>query len=223
MILVRTYKDKIVFVKLVFIRPYKYHYIEFTKDTEYSRINIAFPDTFVNRGLLQAIPPEIEVINCESEGIIAGLFNRMDYYKEKLNKENFSEILSAMLTEVLYNLFLVDIDMVHIPSSLTPLLSNAIEYINSNLFSIKEIKEVSNRFNISEQYFFRLFKTQLHISPYKYLIIKRLLYAQNMLRQGKRPTEIYYLCGFDSYVSFYKQYVKMFGHPPSQEKPTLNG
>ena len=37
---------------LVFIRPSKYHCIEFTKDTEYSRINIAFPDTFVNKNLL---------------------------------------------------------------------------------------------------------------------------------------------------------------------------
>ena len=206
---------------LIFIRPYKYHYIEFTKDTEYSRINIAFPDTFVKRELLQAIPSEIEVINCPPESIIAGLFSRLDYYIEKLNKESFSEILSAVLTEIMYNLLFIDIDTAHIPSNLTPLLSEAIEYINSNLFSIKEIKEVSNRFNISEQYFFRLFKTQLHISPYKYLIIKRLLHAQNMLQQGKRPTEIYYLCGFDSYVSFYKQYVKMFGHSPSQENPTL--
>lgn len=206
---------------LIFIRPFKYHYIEFTKDTEYSRINIAFPDNFVNSELLQSIPPEIEVINFPPESIIAGLFTRMDYYSEKLDTDGFREILSAMLTEVLYNLLLVDIDMAHIPSSLSPLLSEAIEYINDNLFSIKEIREVSNRFNISEQYFFRMFRTQLHVSPYRYLIIKRLLHAQNMLRQGKHPTEIYYQCGFDSYVSFYKQYVKMFGHAPSRENPTV--
>ena len=204
---------------LIFIRPYKYHYIEFTKDTEYSRINIAFSDTLINPSLLEAISPEIEVINCPPESIIAGLFSRMKYYAIKLNKDDFSEILSALLTETMYNLFLADIDMAYIPSSLTPLLSDAIEYINTNLFTIKEIKEVSERFNISEQYFFRLFRTQLHISPHKYLITKRLLHAQNMLQQGKRPTEIYYLCGFDSYVSFYKQYVKAFGHPPSQENP----
>ena len=204
---------------LIFIRPYKYHYIEFTKDTEYSRFNIAFSDTLINRNLLQSIPNEIEVINCPPESIIAELFNRMEYYTIRLNKEDFIEILSALLTEVMYNLRLTDIDMAHIPSVLTPMLSDAIEYINANLFSIKEIKEVSSHFNISEQYLFKLFRTQLHTSPYKYLVIKRLLHAQNMLQQGKRPTETYYLCGFDSYVSFYKQYVKVFGHSPSQETP----
>ena len=206
---------------LIFIRPFKYHYIEFTRDTEYSRINIAFPDTFVNSELLRSIAPEIEVVNFPPESIIAGLFARMDYYSERLDNDGFAEILSAMLTEVLYNLRLVDIDMAYIPSSLTPLLSEAIGYINENLFSIKEIREISNRFNISEQYFFRLFRAQLHISPYRYLIVKRLLHAQNMLRQGKHPTEIYYQCGFDSYVSFYKQYVKMFGYAPSRENPTV--
>ena len=143
----------------------------------------------------------------------------MEYYSIKLCENDFAKILCSLLTEIMYNLRLCDIDMAHIPSMLTPLLSNAIEYINENLFSIKEIREVCAHFNVSEQYLFKLFRTQLYISPYKYLVTKRLLYAQNMLQQGKRPTEIYYLCGFDSYVSFYKQYVRAFGHPPSQETP----
>ena len=204
---------------LIFIRPYKYHYIEFTKDTEYSRFNIAFSDTVVSQSLLASIPDEIEVINCPPESIIAGIFSRMEYYTIKLSQDDFAVMLSSMLTEIMYNLKLSDIDMAHIPSMLTPLLSGAIEYINENLFTLNEIREVSNHFNVSEQYLFRLFRTQLYISPYKYLVTKRLLHAQNMLQQGKRPTEIYYLCGFDSYVSFYKQYVKAFGHPPSQENP----
>ena len=204
---------------LIFIRPYKYHYIEFTKDSEYSRFNIAFSDALIGRSLLESIPEEIEVINCPSDDIIAGIFSRMEYYTIKLSENDFMKILPAMLTEIMYNLTLSDIDMAHIPSMLTPLLSDAVEYINTNLFTIKEIREVSNHFNISEQYLFKLFRTQLYISPYKYLVNKRLLHAQNMLQQGKRPTEIYYLCGFDSYVSFYKQYVKAFGHPPSEEAP----
>ena len=206
---------------LVFIRPYKYHYIEFTKDTEYSRINIAFSDTFLDKKLLQTIPHELEVINCPADSVIAGVFGRMDYYTSKLTEETFIHLLSALLTEILYNIQIVDIDTVHIPSMLSPILVEALEYINKNLFTVKQIREISNQLNVSEQYLFRLFHTQLHISPHKYLITKRLLHAQSMLQQGNRPTDVYYRCGFDSYVGFYKQYMKMFGYPPSKENSIL--
>lgn len=202
---------------LIFIRPYKYHYIEFTKDTEYSRINIAFSESLVKESVLKSIPKELEIISCPSDSVTGEIFAHIEYYSKKLPEDMFIDILSAMITEIIHNLRLTDIDMVYIPSTISPLLTEVLEYINKNLFTIKEIKELGNLFNISEQYLFRLFQTQLHISPHKYLTIKRLLYAQTMLQQGKRPTEIYYACGFDSYVSFYKQYVKMFGHPPSKE------
>jgi transcriptional regulator GlxA family with amidase domain len=39
-----------------------------------------------------------------------------------------------------------------------------------------------------------------------------------MIQKGKKPIEVALLCGFETYVGFYKQYVKTFGYPPSQEK-----
>ena len=206
---------------LIFIRPYKYHHIEFTSDTEYSRVNIAFTDKIVNKGLLNAIPDTLEIINCPPESMLGNLFGRMNYYASKLNHDGFTEILTAMLTEILYSLMLTDIDTINIPSTLTPILVEVIQYVNENLFNIKEIKAVSARFNISEQYLFRLFKQQLCISPHKYITIKRLLHAQALLQQGKKPMDIYHNCGFESYVSFYKQYIKMFGYSPSKERSPL--
>lgn len=207
---------------LIFIRPYKYHYIEFTKDTEYARINIAFSEQVVRGELIEEIPEELEVINCPKDSVLHGLFSRMDYYASRLGESDFIELLSAMLTEVVYNLRLADFDMAHIPSSLTPPLTEALEYINKNLFTIKEVREISELISVSEQYLFRLFQTQLHISPHKYIMTKRLMHAQALLKQGQRPTEVYGKLGFDSYVSFYKQYVSMFGYSPSKESSRDN-
>lgn len=205
---------------LVFARPFKYHYIEFTGDCEYSRINITFSSEIVEDELLHSIPSELDVINCPPESILHGIFTRMDYYSSRLDEEDFTKLLSAMLIEVAYNLSLADIDMAHIPKSLPPMLVEALEYINKNLFTVRDIKSLCSTINVSEQYLFRLFQSQLHISPHKYITTKRLMHAQALLRQGKRPTDIFDLLGFDSYVSFYKQYVAMFGHSPSKERST---
>lgn len=203
---------------LIFIRPFKYHYIEFFDDSEYSRVNIAFSETIINKSLLSTIPRELEVINCPPGSILESIFNRMNYYTSILLENDFLELLTAMLVEVIYNLNHIDADMISASPTLPAILVSALEYIHKNLFTIKEIREVSNHLNISEQYFFRLFRTQLHISPFKYLTLKRLLHAQSMIRSGKNPTETCFLCGFDNYNSFYRQYTKLFGHSPSQEK-----
>ncbi len=128
------------------------------------------------------------------------------------------DILGALIKELLYNLTLSADSASNISFTTSPLLTKALEYINENLFTIKDIKDVCAHFFVSQQYFFRLFQTQLKITPRKYLNGKRLLYAQRMLQQGKKPTDVYLLCGFESYVGFYKQYVKTFGYPPSKEK-----
>lgn len=207
---------------LIFIRPSKYHYIEFTGESEYSRINIAFSESLVSPSLLASVPSELEVISCPSGSILEGIFRRIDYYSTKLSEACFTELLTSMLTEIVYNLHLADIDMAYIPATLAPLLVKILEYINDNLFTLKEVREVCAHFCISEQYVFRLFQTGLRTSPYKYITIKRLLHAQTFLRQGKRPTQVFQICGFDSYVSFYKQYVKHFGYPPSKEQSSFS-
>ena len=203
---------------LIFIRPYKYHCIEFTKDTEYSRINIAFSDDAVGSSLPASIPLQLEVTNHPEGSIIAEIFGRMDYYTSRLSEKSFCDMLPAIIKEILYNLSLVDIDTAHIPAYISPLLARSLEFLNKNLFTQNTVKQLCKTVGVSEQYIFRLFRSELHITPHKYLTIKRLLHAQGLLQRGKRPSEIFYQCGFISYVGFYKQYVKEFGYPPSQEQ-----
>ena len=201
---------------LVFIRPRMYHYIDLKSNAEYVRFNIAFDADFVGKELLHSIPAETEVICCPPKSIIFENFKRMDYYQKALDEKEFFDILSGLLREIFYNILLSN-QSVAIPSEMSSLLSSALSYINENLFTIKSLKEISDRLFITEAYLFKLFKNQLKISPKKYINSKRLLHAQKLIRRGKKPTDIYSECGFDTYVGFYKQYVKHFGFAPSRE------
>ncbi len=202
---------------LVFTRPLLYHYIETKSNSEYARFNILFDASVVGEELLKAIPENLEIVSCLPEDIIADIFKRLDYYSNALPEKAFIDILCALTKELLYNLVLSADSANNTSFTTSPLLAKILAFINENLFTIKDIKDVCAHFFVSQQYFFRLFQTQLKITPRKYLNGKRLLYAQKMLQQGKKPTEVYLLCGFESYVGFYKQYVKTFGYPPSKE------
>ena len=142
----------------------------------------------------------------------------MDYYRENLSEKDFASSLSSLLREIFYNISLSNQPVSNLPSEISPLLTKALEYINNNLYTIKSIEEISRELFITEAYFFKLFKNQLKISPKKYINTKRLLHAQKLIRRGKNPTDVYAECGFETYVGFYKQYVKAFGYAPSEEK-----
>ncbi len=202
----------------IFIRSGKYHYVEIKSKAEYSRYNVAFDSSFVGKELLKSIPPEIEIVSCTESSIIAENFKRMDFYSTQLDKAAFIDVLSGLLKEIFYNLITSKDSLSTLPTQISPLLSKAIEYINENLYTIKDVKEISDTLFITEPYFFKLFKSQLKITPKKYINTKRLLHAQKMIRRGKKPIDVYIECGFETYVGFYKQYVKTFGYSPSNEK-----
>lgn len=202
---------------LVFIRPRRYHYIDLQSNAEYVRINIAFDGAFVGSELLHSIPADIEVINCPKKSIIAENLGKMDFYRENLPEKDFASVLSSLLREIFYNILLSNETVSSLPSEISPLITKALAYINDNLYTIKSIKQISQELFITEAYFFKLFKNQLKISPKRYINTKRLLHAQKLMKRGKKPTDVYAECGFETYVGFYKQYLKHFGYPPSKE------
>ncbi|MBE6696182.1 MAG: AraC family transcriptional regulator [Ruminococcaceae bacterium] len=202
---------------LVFTRPSEYHFIKIHSDAEYSRFNILFDSDFIDENIINLIPPQIEAINCPKSSIIAENFKRMKYYGEHFSKEDFTVLLQSLLKEILYNLSISEADVINLPSEVSPLITRALDYINENLFTVKELQEICDELSVSKPYLFKLFNDQLKISPKRYINLKRLNYAKKLIQQGRRPTEVCFECGFDSYVGFYKQYVKQFGCPPSHK------
>jgi AraC-like DNA-binding protein len=99
---------------------------------------------------------------------------------------------------------------------LSPLISEALGYINRNLCSPLDIGQIADSLYVSESYLFRLFKKELHRTPSKYIREKRLALAQKMLSEGERPTAVCARCGFSDYTTFYRNYVAFFGCAPSE-------
>lgn len=204
---------------LILIRPSKYHFIQIDSSARYERYDILFSERMVDRLESLPIPDDIEVINLSSNHIADGIFKKMDYYSENLDGKDFYEILKLLLNELF---FCISIDIKNTAkadfSVLSPLLSDALGYINDNLFSLKSIGDIAAVLFVSESYLYRLFKGELKQSPKKYILNKRLLAAQNLLAVGESPSKVYEKCGFNDYTAFYRSYKSFFGYAPSEEK-----
>ena len=93
-----------------------------------------------------------------------------------------------------------------------------IRHISQNLGADLSISALSAAVNISPSGLIHSFKSELGISLHNYITQRRLIYAREQILSGQKPSKIYPDCGYAEYSSFYRAYLKFFGHSPSDEK-----
>lgn len=202
---------------LIITRPQKYHLIQMDSSRDYNRHNILFDHKALGINV-KPLPEWLDVVNIKPDGIVGNIFEKLDYYAENFKNDDFLEVAKLLIQEIIYNVSLVEKQDDGGLSVINPLLSDAISYIGENLFTVKGISEVAQAVFITESYLYRLFKKELFMSPKKYITQKRLLYAQNKIKKGKKPTDAAAECGFEDYTTFYRNYVSLFGKAPSNER-----
>jgi len=203
---------------LILIRPLQYHFIRIDSSADYERYNVLFDPQMHHVEGLDLIPDDLEVINLTSNPIADAILQRCDLYRKECSDEQFQHLLSHLLSELFYNigLFAEEPGTKEI-ASLSPLISSALRYINENLCTVSGIDEVARYLFISESYLFRIFKSELHQTPKKYILEKRLLMAQKKILSGEKPSAVAAECGFGDYTVFYRNYLSRFGRPPSRD------
>ena len=200
---------------LIFTRPMHYHAIHLESPTRYERYGIQFDAEKMGVESTAMIPDDLDVINFGERDVVAQFFQKCDRYRKCCSPELFEKILAHLLCELFYNIALFPHPLPASEDSVSPLISKALKYINENLYTLQRIEDIADHLFVSESYLFRLFQKELHQTPKKYIMEKRLLTAQKMLLAGEKSTVVCESCGFGDYATFYRNYQAFFGHAPS--------
>lgn len=94
-------------------------------------------------------------------------------------------------------------------------LLNARDFLAANFAYDVKMQEAAEAANISEYYFYRLFKAVFKCTPYQYLQERRLDMAKDLLKKGMPISHVAYEAGFADAQSFNKAFKKQEGVPPS--------
>ncbi len=202
---------------LILIRPLQYHFIQIDSPVEYERYDFLFDAERHKVHSVATLPQETVVVNISGNSFAEDIFKKCDFYYSKCPPKVFRELITHLLCELFYNIGLFPQTPPDDSTVLSPLLSKALTYINQNILAPLTVEEVADQLFVSESYLFRLFKSELHRTPKKYIMIKKLLVAQKMIASGEKPTAVAEKCGFSDYTSFYRNYIEHFGRRPSDE------
>lgn len=95
-------------------------------------------------------------------------------------------------------------------------VSKVIDYVNLHYGEPLSLDMLAERFYVSKYHLSHEFNRQVGTSLYRYIQKKRLLIARQLMAQGKRPNEVYSMCGFGDYAGFYRAFKAEYGTGPRE-------
>ncbi len=93
-----------------------------------------------------------------------------------------------------------------------------IDFVNQELYTAINMERVCREFYISRSQLSRIFKQYTGASFWQYITVKRMNAAHRRIHAGEPPTLVADQCGYSEYSTFYRAYIKHFGHSPKLSK-----
>ncbi|MCR5255025.1 MAG: AraC family transcriptional regulator [Acetatifactor sp.] len=103
------------------------------------------------------------------------------------------------------------------------LYQNLLLYIEDHLDEELSLDELAEKFYVSKFHIVHVFKEKLGLSPHQYIIKKRLEMSRAAILGGSSISEVYLMCGFKDYSSFFRAFKKEFGASPKEFRELSTG
>jgi len=102
-----------------------------------------------------------------------------------------------------------------------PVINNVLNHINEHFREKLTAEDIARHFYISKYHLSHLFKEYVGISLWDYIIFRRLLFANELMRKGYTVEESCFQSGFSNYSNFFRLYKKHMQITPSDFKRQL--
>lgn len=98
------------------------------------------------------------------------------------------------------------------------LVSKVLSYIGAHYAENITLDSLASRFYVSKYHLSHEFSDAVGTSVYKYIILKRLVAARQLIAGGMSPGDACHECGYRDYANFYRAFVSLYGEKPGSIK-----
>ncbi|MBR5460086.1 MAG: helix-turn-helix domain-containing protein [Clostridia bacterium] len=95
-------------------------------------------------------------------------------------------------------------------------VTKVLRYINENYSEELSLDLLAERFFVSKYHLSHAFRREVGVSVYRYIMLKRLLAAKELLLSGMSSGEVAYACGFGDYAGFWRAFKTEYGISPKE-------
>ena len=101
------------------------------------------------------------------------------------------------------------------------LLRDVLQHLNTHYTEEISLDTVADTFDVHRSYLSHLFKEQMGMSLWHYVILRRLQHCNALIRNRCTAEDACYRSGFQNYANFFRLYKKHMGITPTQYKKQL--
>ncbi len=200
---------------MIFIKPGEHHYIRSIKPSRYDRMVLTFPTYSVPKIVKDTIKDKKTLFNIKNTKLL-DLFLRFDDYYKDFDEINFKQLCLNELNTLLIHFNAFDVEESH-SVILNSKVNQIITYLNEHVCDRLTIDDIAKHFYTSKSSLYKEFLTHVKVPIMQYFRHKKIMYAQELIKSGMNLTEVAYKCGYNDYSTFYRNYAKIIGRPPSSE------
>ena len=122
--------------------------------------------------------------------------------------------LTAFIKELCLSLEQADGFSVSYPNTSLPY--QVLDYLNSHYTGECSLEKMAAQFKTSKYNLAHRFSSEFHMSPYQYLLFRRISLARELIRKNESLLSVAYQCGFNDYSNFLRAFVRITGTNPSE-------
>ena len=143
---------------------------------------------------------------------------------ELIDESRYSDYGSDLAAQATLVRFLVELNRLTLSTdkrdnsskNISPLISDVLEYINSHYCEKISLATIADEFFVSKYYLSHAFSDVVGTSVNRYITLKRLINAKQMLSSGIKPTTAAIHCGFNDYAGFYRAFTAEYNITPKE-------
>lgn len=143
---------------------------------------------------------------------------------ELISETSSDSYAVEIASEAILLRFLVELNRLTIDSSSalrkdeasSSIIPDVLEYINKHFCEKLTLSEIADEFFVSKYYLSHAFNNVVGTSVHRYIVLKRLIHAKQMLLSGIKSTTAATNCGFNDYAGFYRAFTAEYGVTPTE-------
>lgn len=94
------------------------------------------------------------------------------------------------------------------------LVRQVLRYIGEDIGRPMTLDDLAARFYVSKYHLSHAFSAEVGVSVYRYILLRRLVMARQLLAAGESASQVCRSCGFSDYTSFYRAFKSEYGISP---------